>query len=618
MSNRFDDSVKRVLLGTLLLGTMSAYAADSPIQVSEIKAMAETSGSTHQPATGRTGSADENLQPGADKDAKTVELTEDFEGSFPPTGWSSYGFGSGVYTWHKDGVDPVEGSYCASCEDEIGGFGQEEFLISPAMDLSDNEPGIYVAFSWKGSYERSVTYNGCDLKLMISTDGGSTFPTTLWTEEDVGVFDNWVWYRDTVSLAAYNVSNVALCWRYIGYTSTSGEEFSIDAIEVFDVVAEVLSSTSPGQNQLNVLPSSNITATFGVDMDPTTFTSSSFVVHSDLEGRISGGLSYDGPSKTATFDPISDFATGDIISVTLTDDIQSDQGAPLDQGYCWSFTVGASYGQGIFDEKPPWPVDEAPKAMGAADFDKDGRVDLIVTHAVDETVAFMKNWGGGNIYTTSYHWIHYSTPSVAVGDFNGDSNMDFACPGASDTLLVALGQGNGGFTWSWFGGLSGELYALTAADFDNDGDVDLAGSCNGGPWQIMLLLNDGSGAFTEFSSPGTYGWVFDLVSRDLDNDGDNDVAVADSSSCEIIPFINDGDGNITIGTAYDYLCNHYALCAGDFNGDGWVDIATHLLGDNNLYVLANDGDGTFTYGTGHGITQYVHQMKAADFNADGL
>ena len=59
-------------------------------------------------------------------------------------------------------------------------------------------------------------------------------------------------------------------------------------------------------------------------------------------------MTYDSPSKTISFNPLSVFKPGEIISVTLTDGIESLSGTPLDYGLIWSFTIEVLNGSGEF------------------------------------------------------------------------------------------------------------------------------------------------------------------------------------------------------------------------------------------------------------------------------
>jgi hypothetical protein len=158
-------------------------------------------------------------------------LSEGFEGgAVPPTGWSAVV--NNPYTWEIDSYSPYEGVYNASCfYDETYSGTQDEWLISPAIDLSSKGSDWNLYFSWMGSYYWAVDpYDNYDLEVWISTDGGSNFSTQLWSEEDVGVFTTWQWYRQSVDLSGYLAeTNVKLGFRYYGY---DGAQFSLDYIVV--------------------------------------------------------------------------------------------------------------------------------------------------------------------------------------------------------------------------------------------------------------------------------------------------------------------------------------------------------------------------------------------------
>ena len=106
-------------------------------------------------------------------------------------------------------------------------------------------------------------------------------------------------------------------------------------------------STTPAQNTLNVSVTTNISVTFDIDMDPATINDSTFVVNAMATGLYTEAIAYDGLTLTATFDPAEDFVPGELVTVVLTDGIESSAGAPLEE-YVWSFTTAADYGSGTF------------------------------------------------------------------------------------------------------------------------------------------------------------------------------------------------------------------------------------------------------------------------------
>jgi hypothetical protein len=92
-------------------------------------------------------------------------------------------------------------------------------------------------------------------------------------------------------------------------------------------------STQPSQNELNVPVFTSISATFDVDMNETTINESAFVVNARSTGLHLGTIDYHSQTRTATFDPSSDFDQGEVVTVVLTTHIQSSDGTPLDSRY---------------------------------------------------------------------------------------------------------------------------------------------------------------------------------------------------------------------------------------------------------------------------------------------
>jgi hypothetical protein len=146
----------------------------------------------------------------------TVIFSENFEEAvFPPIGWTTINtHPTANSNWHR-ATDAVAGNSFAEVlyEDDVL---MNEWLISPSIDLT-NATEITLGFSFFTSYYWLVNpYDGADLFVKISTDGGDSW-STLWTEEDYGTFTSYVWYQVTLPLEAYaGESNVKIAFQFLG------------------------------------------------------------------------------------------------------------------------------------------------------------------------------------------------------------------------------------------------------------------------------------------------------------------------------------------------------------------------------------------------------------------
>ena len=174
----------------------------------------------------------------------SVILSEGFESAVPPAGWSTViTNGGATFNWYQ-GTAAFEGTYSAQILYDPALVPQDEWLISPSMDLTSVTSDIRVEFYWTMSYYWGIDpFDNYDLELWISTDGGSSFPTLLWDESSEGVFTSFTFYKTAVSLAAYiGESDIVLAWRYVG---SDGAQGNVDFVNVTDDAPPVL---GPGDN----------------------------------------------------------------------------------------------------------------------------------------------------------------------------------------------------------------------------------------------------------------------------------------------------------------------------------------------------------------------------------
>jgi hypothetical protein len=195
-----------------------------------------------------------------------------------------------------------------------------------------------------------------------------------------------------------------------------------------------------------------------------------------------------------------------------------------------------------------------------------------------------------------------SPHSVAVGDFNGDGRLDVVTTQQlSDTVSVLLGNGDGTFARPLVFAASGQNFtpqSMALGDVNGDGKLDLViksvSSLDSDAFQVGVLLGNGDGTFQKpilgAAQPGGSG---DLALGDFNNDGRLDVAVADqlgASTGNLSVFAGNGDGSFQSLIRLDLLTggnDPVGVAAADLNGDGVVDLVTTNASSGTVGVLVN-------------------------------
>ena len=270
------------------------------------------------------------------------------------------------------------------------------------------------------------------------------------------------------------------------------------------------------------------------------------------------------------------------------------------------------------------------------DFNGDGRMDLAVTDSGTPTVvqAFLGNADG--TFSTRTSAVSDSTDSLpsirAVGDFNGDGQLDLAVfDYRFGNVFVMLGNGDGTFYRTLVSTPVGQYFAPAAAgDFNGDGKLDLAltGDCDA--CGVAVMLGNGDGTFQaatnyyivgSFSSPMAVG--------DFNGDAKLDIVTEDSLSGMVSVLLGNGDGTFADTPVYATDYSPLSVATGDFNSDGKLDLAITTTGSctpscnpGSLSVLLGNGDGTFQaavdYAVGGSPGSLAGPVVVADFNGDGV
>ncbi|MFC1493813.1 FG-GAP-like repeat-containing protein, partial [Thermodesulfobacteriota bacterium] len=210
-----------------------------------------------------------------------------------------------------------------------------------------------------------------------------------------------------------------------------------------------------------------------------------------------------------------------------------------------------------------------------------------------------------------------STNSIALGDMDGDGDLDVVAGGHGTTKLY-FNNGNEipfylsnsiVIGWDYTG-------SIALGDVDGDGDLDVVMG-NYANTLNKLYLNDGTGVFSGGISIGSdTDWTFAIALGDVDGDGDLDAVVGNMYNTNKL-YLNDGTGVFSGGTDIGSdVDDTESIALGDVNGDGNLDIVMGNTQTNKLYL--NDGTGVFSSGTDIGSdTDKTISIALGDMDGDG-
>ena len=357
------------------------------------------------------------------------------------------------------------------------------------------------------------------------------------------------------------------------------------------------------------------------------------------DGTFQSPVGYDGIGETH----LSAIALADLNGDGKLDAVVA---AQQDAGSAGStLTVLLGNGDGTFGAPTGFPTGPGnPFMFVLRDFNGDGKLDAVVTDVDQGALVVMLGNGDGTFQAPTTVPVTSASGlglgALAAGDFNKDGKLDlivstFGTSSSSGVVNVYSLQGNGDGTFQapQVSFASTDTYSIFVGDFDGDGNADLAFNPADSPllnseYRAMALIVNGKGDGT-FRAPQLVPAGLTITAADFNGDGkldivstlsvefNNQTVTVPTTSIALQPF------PAVVGNALQDSAGHLrapdALAVGDFNGDGKLDFVAPE--PNGALAYLNQGGGVFTTvasavpafpsSTGAG------QVVVADFNGDG-
>ncbi|MEU1086605.1 VCBS repeat-containing protein [Streptomyces sp. NPDC005892] len=223
--------------------------------------------------------------------------------------------------------------------------------------------------------------------------------------------------------------------------------------------------------------------------------------------------------------------------------------------------------------------------MAAADFNADGKADLLTIDAADNYVYVQPGNGTGTfgrrVKVSPGKWSGMRL--LAVADHTGDGKADILAAHVNGNLYLYPGNGANGVTGSsiprsgW-----NTISMMAAADFNGDKKGDVVGVSGNG----NLYFYAGQGSTFAAATEASTGWAHmrAVVAGNFTGDGKADTYAVHNSGALYL-YTGKGDGTLNGASQTGQGWQGMRLVSGgDFHGDGRTDI-----------IAINDNRGIYAY-----------------------
>ena len=269
--------------------------------------------------------------------------------------------------------------------------------------------------------------------------------------------------------------------------------------------------------------------------------------------------------------------------------------------------------------------DSFPYSVAVGDFNRDSNLDIALANYGRNSIGILRGNGDGTFGSQVEFSLSSSRPLfINVGDFNNDRRMDIVVVNyGTNSIGLLIGYGDGNFKpWkSSFVGFDSTPWALTVADFNQDKYLDVA-VVNYGTDSIAILLGNGRGSFINRQTYTTLAKSnpTSIIVADFNKDSHLDLAVANNGTGCIGIFFGYGNGTFQSQIIYSTVekSSPQYLAVGDLDSDNRTDLVIVDTTNNQLHILSGYRNGSFEeMSTYDGVPQsQPFSLVVGDFNND--
>ncbi|NET75152.1 MULTISPECIES: FG-GAP-like repeat-containing protein [Okeania] len=273
-----------------------------------------------------------------------------------------------------------------------------------------------------------------------------------------------------------------------------------------------------------------------------------------------------------------------------------------------------------FSEPTNFAVGDNPLSIAVGEFNGDGNLDLATANGLSNDVSVLLGNGDGTFAAPTNFAVGDNPLSIAVGEFNGDGNLDLATANVlSDDVSVLLGNGDGSFAAPTNFAVGDNPLSIAVGEFNGDGNLDLATanyiSLSGSVSVISVLLGNGDGSFAAPTNFELGDELRSITVGEFNGDDNLDLAVANYFFADVSVLLGNGDGSFTAPTNFEVGDFPLSIAVGEFNGDGNLDLA--VTNEFDVSVLLGNGDGSFAARTNFETGYDPTSIAVGEFNRDG-